>query len=156
MISGMSSPADIGDSSDAFNTTVLPKASGLTTVRQASTWAPFHGEIPATTPSGRVDGAGGIRTGACRTSRSCSGTTGTVNVCEAQLLVGTTFSPDIPQGRISSRVVTVLLPEGAVWVFIAHHLVFPGTRVLASQAMGEDGFHEPRFARISPQAPRIG
>ena len=53
MISGMSRPADTGDSSDGFSTTVLPNASGLTTVRQASTWAPFQGEIPATTPSGR-------------------------------------------------------------------------------------------------------
>ena len=44
---------DTGDSSDGFSTTVLPNASGLTTVRQASTWAPFQGEIPATTPSGR-------------------------------------------------------------------------------------------------------
>ena len=53
MISAISSPADTGASSDGLSTTVLPKASGLTTVRQASTCAPFHGEIPATTPSGR-------------------------------------------------------------------------------------------------------
>ena len=53
MISATSSPAVTGASSDGLRTTVLPKASGLTTVRQASTCAPFHGEIPATTPSGR-------------------------------------------------------------------------------------------------------
>ena len=46
-------PAEIGASSDGFSTTVLPKASGLTIVRQASTWAPFQGEMPATTPIGR-------------------------------------------------------------------------------------------------------
>ncbi len=53
MISATSRPAVIGASSDGLSTTVLPNASGLTTVRQASTWAPFHGEMPATTPSGR-------------------------------------------------------------------------------------------------------
>src|ERR1700691_139204 len=53
MISPISSPADTGASSDGFSTTVLPNASGLTTVRQASTCARFQGEIPATTPSGR-------------------------------------------------------------------------------------------------------
>jgi hypothetical protein len=53
MISGISSPADTGASSDGFSATVLPNASRLTTVRQASTCAPFQGEIPATTPSGR-------------------------------------------------------------------------------------------------------
>ncbi|HEX4090280.1 MAG TPA: hypothetical protein VHZ33_16325 [Trebonia sp.] len=37
MISGMSSPAETGDSSDGFSTTVLPNAIGFTTVRQAST-----------------------------------------------------------------------------------------------------------------------
>ena len=45
MISGMSRPAETGASSDGLRTTVLPKATGLTTVRQ--------GEMPATTPSGR-------------------------------------------------------------------------------------------------------
>ncbi len=53
MISGISRPAVTGASSDGLSTTVLPKATGLTTVRQASTWAPFQGEMPATTPSGR-------------------------------------------------------------------------------------------------------
>jgi hypothetical protein len=37
MMSATSSPADIGASSDGLRTTVLPNASGFTTVRQAST-----------------------------------------------------------------------------------------------------------------------
>jgi hypothetical protein len=51
-ISGSSSPADTGASSDGFSTIVLPNATGFTTVRQARTCAPFHGVMPATTPSG--------------------------------------------------------------------------------------------------------
>jgi hypothetical protein len=38
--------ADTGASSEGLSTTVLPNASWFTTVRQASTCAPFHGEIP--------------------------------------------------------------------------------------------------------------
>ncbi len=52
MISATSRPAVTGASSDGLSTTVLPNATGLTTVLQARTCAPFQGEIPATTPSG--------------------------------------------------------------------------------------------------------
>src|ERR1039458_1543569 len=71
--SDTSSPADTGDSSDGLSTTVLPNATGLTTVRQASTCAPFHGEMPATTPSGlrnaRANGPGGAERGTSPTGR---------------------------------------------------------------------------------------
>ena len=41
-----------GHSSDAFNTTVLPKASGVATARVARMIGAFHGAIPTTTPTG--------------------------------------------------------------------------------------------------------
>lgn len=51
-ISAISSPADIGASSDGLRTTVLPNTIGNTTVRHARLNAPFQGVKPATTPSG--------------------------------------------------------------------------------------------------------
>jgi hypothetical protein len=48
------------------------------------------------------------------------------------------------------------LREEPMTVFIVSHLVFTGTRMLAIPAIGHDGFHEPCFARIPPQAPRLG
>ena len=41
-----------GDSSDAFSTTVLPKASGVATARVERITGAFHGAIPTTTPTG--------------------------------------------------------------------------------------------------------
>src|SRR5580658_10374604 len=46
-------PAEIGEYSDGFTTTVLPAASGEITARQERMLAPFQGVKLATTPSGR-------------------------------------------------------------------------------------------------------
>src|SRR5258708_24560287 len=46
-------PAETGENSDGFTTTVFRAATGDITARQDRTWAPFHGVKLATTPSGR-------------------------------------------------------------------------------------------------------
>ena len=41
-----------GQFSDAFSTTVLPKASGVATARVERITGAFHGAMPTTTPTG--------------------------------------------------------------------------------------------------------
>src|SRR5476649_417615 len=52
-ISANIKPAEIGENSEGFTTTVLPAATGERTARQERMFAPFHGVKLATTPSGR-------------------------------------------------------------------------------------------------------